>query len=162
MIVGVGVCGTDGIKCSRYLGAFDCLIVHFWFHELELTVEFIVRGDGLLDSLIIEGPIFRGPGNYAQVRLEVYTKYSSVYGDVIRKRGLGEVHVRLICGGVRREFFVGYGNEDFVRNPCRYAEELRAIANRPSDDLTLRMITYIMSKLGVALSPDQITNLLTC
>ncbi len=161
MIV-VGVCGVGGVRCSRYLDAFDCVIVQFWFHELELTVEFIIRDDGLLDSLIIEGPIFRGPGNYGQVRFEVYTRYSSIYGGVVHEHGLNNVFVRVICGGVRRELFLAYGNEDFVKDPCRYAEELRSIASRLSDDLTLRIITNVMNDLGISMSPDQIQNLLNC
>ena len=155
-----GVCG--GVRCSRYLGAFNCLLVHFWFHEFELTVEFVVRDDGSLDSLIIEGPIFKGPGNYVQVRFEIYTKYSSIYGDAIRNYSPGNVLMRIICGGIRRGLFMGYSNEDFVRDPCKYAEELRNIVNKPSDDLTLRIITNVVSNLGIAVSSGQVQNMLSC
>ncbi len=135
--------------CSRYLKAFDCLIVHFWFHELELTVEFIINDYGFLDSLIVEGPIFRSPGNYVQVRFEVYTKYSSIYGDVIRNHGDKEVLIRILCEGVRRELFIQYSNEDFINNPCKYAGNIRGIASNPNDDLTLKIITNVMSNLGI-------------
>ncbi|WP_054853685.1 hypothetical protein [Vulcanisaeta distributa] len=158
--MGVRDCISGGIRCSRYLGAFDCLIVHFWFHELELTVEFVINDDGLLDSLIVEGPIFRSPGNYVQVRFEVYTKYSRMYSNVIRGVKGNNVLMRVVCkGGVRRELLMGYGNEDFIDNPCRYAIDMRGRAGNPSDDLTLRIITNVMDDLKVA-STEQVLNLL--
>ncbi|GAB6946778.1 hypothetical protein JCM16161A_09080 [Vulcanisaeta sp. JCM 16161] len=137
------------------------MIVHFWFHELELTVEFIINNDGLLNSLIVDGPIFRGPGNYVQVRFEVYTKYSSIYNNVVRNKEGGDILVRIICRGVRRELLMSYGNEDFIDNPCKYAVEMRSKASSPSDDLTLRVINDIMRSLKVV-STEQVSDLLSC
>ncbi len=125
-----------------------------------MTVEFVISDDGLLDSLIVEGPIFRSPGNYVQVRFEVYTKYSPIYGNVIHDVKGNNVLMRVVCKGVRRELLMGYGNEDFIDNPCRYAIGMRGRAGNPSDDLTLRIITNIMDDLKVA-STEQILDLLT-
>jgi hypothetical protein len=161
IIVGVRECVERGFKCSRYLGLFDCLIVHFWFHEFELTVEFVVNNDGSLTSLIVEGPIFYGPGNYAQVRVEVHTRYSSIYGNAMINHS-DSILIRIMCRGNRRELFIRYVNEDFVNNPCKYSGEVSRVANKPNDDITLRLINEIMSRMGIMNFLGQLNEIPTC
>jgi hypothetical protein len=59
--MGLEDCAGGGLRCSRYLGLFDCAVVRFWFHEYELIVDFVVDEHGRLASVVIEGPVFVGP-----------------------------------------------------------------------------------------------------
>ncbi len=156
-IMGIEECIKNGLRCSKYLGLFDCLIAHFWFHEYELTVEFIVNGNGLLDSIIIEGPVFYKPGDYKQIRVETYTGHSVMHRRFAHDlRNEDYLLVYLICGSVSEELTVHYDNGDFVTNPCKYAREARGIISQPSDDMTLRFVTGIMEKLGISISIDKL------
>ncbi|ADY00221.1 hypothetical protein VMUT_0003 [Vulcanisaeta moutnovskia 768-28] len=126
-----------------------------------MTVEFIVDNNGSLTSLIVEGPIFYGPGDYAQVRIEVYTRYSPLYGDAVSEH-TNSILIRVMCSGNRREMLMHYGNEDFVNNPCKYAGEVKRAADKPGDDITLRLITEIMNRMGIMNFLEQLNEILTC
>jgi len=147
--MGLEDCAGGGLRCSRYLGLFDCAVVRFWFHEYELIVDFVVDEHGRLASVVIEGPVFRRPG-VAQVRVDCHTRYSSLYRDF----GCGDycVVLNVACNSVRKVVTVRYGSDDFVMNPCRYIGEIREAITRSSDDATVQVFRTIMNILDAEYS----------
>ncbi|BDR92660.1 hypothetical protein [Vulcanisaeta souniana] len=161
--MGMEACIKNGLRCSRYLGLFDCLVVHFWFHEYELTAEFIVNNNGSLDSIIIEGPVFYKPGEPMQIRVEVYTRHSVMRRHLTRgPENEDYLLIHAVCGDFNEELTVHYGNGDFVTNPCKYAREVGSIISQPSDDMTLRLVVGIMERLGITISIDELINSENC